>query len=299
MSVGGVEEAAAAAYDLPWDRLRRLRKYAVRDDRATTAKTSAEVLAAVRAARPLVHNIANYVSMDVAANALLAIGASPAMVHAREEVAEFVAISGALVVNIGTLSTPWVEAMILAAEAAGRHGKPWVLDPVGAGATRLRNATVSSLLLHRPSIIRGNASEIMAVAGGAGVAPKGVDSTNTTEEALAFAVSLARHESCTVIATGAVDIITDGRRVVKLANGSPVMAKITALGCALSAVIGAFVAVGTDQFTAGVAAVAVYGIAGEIAAEKATGPGSYRVAFIDALESIGPNDIEVRLKLAN
>ena len=266
--------------------------------RAELAKTTTELLAAMRAARPLVHNIANYVSMDVAANALLAIGASPAMVHAREEAAEFVAISSALVVNIGTLSPPWVEGMVLAAQTARQRGKPWVLDPVGAGATQLRNEAVSALLPHRPSIIRGNASEIMAVAGGAGIAPKGVDSAHTAEQALAFAVSLAKHQSCVVIATGAIDIVTDGERVVKLANGSPVMAKVTALGCALSAVTGAFAAVSADSLTAGLAAVAVYGIAGEMAAEKTTSPGSYRVAFIDALESVGPRDIEARLKLA-
>ena len=261
--------------------------------RADIAGRTATLLVAMRAARPLVHNIANYVSMDIAANALLAIGASPAMVHAREEVAEFVGISAALVVNIGTLSTPWIEAMIIAADAARGQGKPWVLDPVGAGATKLRNEAVKSLLPHRPSIIRGNASEIMAVAGGAGVTPKGVDSANTTQEALAFALSLAEHEHCIVVATGAVDIVTDGRRVVKLANGSPMMAKVTALGCALSAVTGAFAAVAADKFDA---AVAVYGIVGEIAAEQAKGPGSYRVAFLDGLESIGPKEIESRLR---
>ena len=264
--------------------------------RADIAGRTATLLEAMRAARPLVHNIANYVSMDIAANALLAIGASPAMVHAREEVAEFVGISAALVVNIGTLSTPWIEAMIIAAEAAKGQGKPWVLDPVGAGATKLRNEAVKSLLPHRPSIIRGNASEIMAVAGGAGVTPKGVDSANTTQEALAFALSLAEHEDCIVVATGAVDIVTDGRRVVTLGNGSPMMAKVTALGCALSAVTGAFAAVATDKFDAAVAAVAVYGIVGEIAAEQAKGPGSYRVAFLDGLESIGPKEIESRLR---
>jgi hydroxyethylthiazole kinase len=267
--------------------------------RAELTKTTTELLAAMRTARPLVHNIANYVSMDVAANALLAIGASPAMVHAREEVAEFVAISGALVVNIGTLSPAWVEGMILAAQAAREHRKPWVLDPVGAGATRLRNETVKALLPHRPSIIRGNASEIMAVAGGAGIAPKGVDSAHTAEQALAFAVSLAKHQSSIVIATGAIDIVTDGARVVKLANGSPVMAKVTALGCALSAAVGAFAAVGIDDFAASVAAVAVYGVAGEMAADKTTAPGSYRVAFIDALEAVGPKDVEARLKIAD
>ena len=266
--------------------------------RETIAARTAELLDAVRKARPLVHNIANYVSMDVAANALLAIGASPAMVHAREEVAEFVGIAAALVINIGTLSTSWVESMIVAAQAAGKNGKPWVLDPVGAGATRLRTDTVKLLLPQRPSIIRGNASEIMAVAGGAGVAPKGVDTANTTDEALAFAVSLARHEHCTVIATGAVDIVTDGERVVKLANGSPAMTKVTALGCALSAITGAFAAICPDRVEASVAAVAVYGIAGEMAADRTTRPGSYRVAFLDALEAIGAQDIADRLKIA-
>jgi hydroxyethylthiazole kinase len=269
----------------------------VSTSKADIATTTAELLDKMRAARPLVHNIANYVSMDVAANALLAIGASPAMVHAREEVAEFVAISSALVINIGTLSASWVESMAIAAEAARRHGKPWVLDPVGAGATRLRTETVKTLLPYQPSIIRGNASEIMAVAGGAGAAPKGVDSANTTAEALAFAVSLAKHQSCTIIATGAVDIVTDGQRVVKLANGSPMMAKVTALGCALSAVTGAFAAVSADPFEGGIAAVAVYGIAGDMAAEKANGAGSYRVAFLDALEAIAPKDITSRLKI--
>jgi hydroxyethylthiazole kinase len=268
-------------------------------NRTAIAAKTVELLNAMRAARPLVHNIANYVSMDIAANALLAIGASPAMVHAREEVAEFVAIAGALVINIGTLSASWVDSMKLAAEAAGRNAKPWVLDPVGAGATRLRTDTVKALLPHRPSIIRGNASEIMAVAGGAGAAPKGVDSANTTEEALAFAVSLAKHQRCTVIATGAVDIVTDGERVVKLANGSPVMAKVTALGCALSAVTGAFAAICPDPFDASVAAVGVYGIAGELAAAATTRPGSYRVAFLDMLETVGPENVKASLKVTD
>jgi hydroxyethylthiazole kinase len=267
------------------------------NNRTEIAERTASLLEALRAARPLVHNIANYVSMDVAANALLAIGASPAMVHAREEVAEFLGLSGALVINIGTLSTPWIESMVIAAEAAARQHKPWVLDPVGAGPTKLRNETVKSLLPHKPTIIRGNASEIMAVAGGAGVVPKGVDSANTTQEALAFAVSLAEHEGCIVVATGAVDVVTDGRQVVKLANGSPLMAKVTALGCALSAITGAFAAVASDAFEAAVAATAVYGIAGEIAADKAAHPGSYRVAFLDALDAIGTEDIKKRLSL--
>ena len=129
-------------------------------------------LAALRKKRPLVHNIANYVSMDVAANALLAIGASPAMVHASEEVAEFAALSDALVINIGTLSAPWVEAMRLAARAANTKPIPWVLDPVGAGATSFRNRTIAALLEERPAVIRGNASEILAVAGRPAPSPR-------------------------------------------------------------------------------------------------------------------------------
>jgi hydroxyethylthiazole kinase len=163
----------------------------------------------------------------------------------------------------------------------------------------MRTDTVHSLLPHRPAIIRGNASEIMAVAGGAGAAPKGVDSANTTDEALAFAVSLAKHQGCVVVATGAIDVVTDGPRVAKLANGSPLMAKVTALGCALSGVTGAFAATAGDPYEAALAAAAVFGIAGEIAAERAKGPGSFRVAFLDILESIKGNDIESRLKIAD
>ena len=267
--------------------------------RAEVAGLAGSLLSAVRAKRPLVHNITNYVAMDISANALLAIGASPAMVHAREEVVEFVGLSGALVVNIGTLSPAWIEAMQLAADAASQLGKPWVLDPVGVGATSLRNEAVAALLPLRPSIIRGNASEIMAIAGSAGAVPKGVDSANTTLEALEFAVSLARHQACTVVATGAVDIVTDGERVVKLANGSPLMTKVTALGCALSAVTGAFAAVTQDRFEAALAGVAVYGIAGDLAAKQASAPGSFRVAFVDALQNIGDAEINALLALAD
>ena len=262
-----------------------------------------DLLAVVRAEKPLVQAITNFVSMDIAANALLAIGASPAMVHAPEESPEFVTLARALVVNIGTLSAPWVESMEVAATAAHAHGNPWVLDPVGAGATRFRNAAVSRLLRHRPSVIRGNASEIMAVARIAGLTtdgarPKGVDSANTTSEAEACAVALARHCLCTVAATGAVDFVTDGQQELRFANGSPLMARVTAIGCALSGVVGAFAGVEGDAFAATAAALAIYGVAGEIAADRAQGPGSFRVAFLDALDAVGADDIRKRLKLA-
>lgn len=257
-------------------------------------------LAHLRQARPLVQNITNFVSMDIAANALLAIGASPAMVHAVEELDDFGAFIGALVVNIGTLSSDWVAAMLAAARGAGARGTPWVLDPVGVGATTFRTQTTLRLLDHRPAVLRGNASEILAVAGALGLEAatargKGVDSGNTAEEAEAVATALAARLGCVVVATGAVDVVADGRRVVRLANGSPLMARVTAIGCALSSITGAFCAV-AEPFEAAVAAAAVVGVAGELAAEDAALPGSFRVAFIDRLASIEAGDLAARLK---
>jgi len=268
---------------------------------ADLAGDAVSLLARLRVERPLVQALTNYVSMDVAANALLAIGASPAMAHAPEESAEFAAFAGAMVINIGTLSKSFVVAMETAAEAAHRLKRPWTLDPVGAGATGFRDRTVASLLRRRPTIIRGNASEILAVARIAGLhedsaAPKGVDSAHETAAARASAIGLARHQQCVVAATGAVDIVTDGERIVELANGSPLMARVTALGCSLSGIVAAFSALTPDAFLATSAAVAIYGIAGEMAAEKASRPGSFRVAFLDALDSVGEADITDRLR---
>ncbi|MBB4198031.1 hydroxyethylthiazole kinase [Rhodoblastus sphagnicola] len=255
----------------------------------------------LRRARPLVQVITNYVSMDLAANALLAIGAAPAMIHAPEEAAEFAAIADALVVNIGTISKTFFEGMLGAAEAARAAGKPWVLDPVGAGATRYRNAAIEALLALKPSIIRGNASEIMAVARIAGLnadqaAPKGVDSQHEAGAAKGAALALAQNLSCVVAVTGAVDLVTDGTRVTRIANGSELMTRVTACGCALSAVVGAFAAVTPDRFAAAVAALEAYAIAGDIAAEASAGPGSFRVAFIDRLASLQGAEILERSK---
>jgi hydroxyethylthiazole kinase len=253
-------------------------------DRDALAAEAARLLLVLRARRPLVQAVTNFVSMDVAANALLAIGAAPAMVHAPEEAEDFGAIANALVVNIGTLSQDWLVGMETAAEVAGRLGRPWVLDPVGVGATRYRNA-----------------SEIMAAARVAGLhgdtaAPKGVDSAHAVEAARHPAMALARHQKCVVAATGAVDLVTDGERVVELANGSPLMAKVTALGCALSGIVAAFAALTPDALLASVAAIGVYGVAGEMAGEAASRPGSFRVAFLDALDAIVEADIAKRLK---
>lgn len=257
----------------------------------------------LRHKRPLVQNVTNYVAMDLSANALLAIGASPAMVHAPEEAGDFAALSDALVVNIGTLSETFVAGMREAARVARERAIPWVLDPVGAGATKYRNETIAELLALNPAVIRGNASEIIAVARIAGLhdaaaAGKGVDSLHGTEAALAPALALARGQKCVVAATGAVDLVTDGARVARIANGAPVMAQVTASGCALSGIVGAFAAVSPDFFGATVAALGVYGVAGEIAAAGCAGPGSFRVALLDQLAAVDAEALRARLKLS-
>ena len=270
--------------------------------RAALADQIAGSLAALRSARPLVQNITNYVSMDIVANALLAAGASPAMVHAREEIDDFGSLIGALAINIGTLSADWVASMLAAAAGARDRGTPWVLDPVGAGATRFRTETSLRLLELGPAVVRGNASEILALAAALGLDAaaargKGVDSGNTADEAAAVALELACRLGCTVAATGAIDVVTDGARVVRFGNGSPLMAQVTAIGCSLSALVAAYCAV-TDPFAATCAAVAHVGISGELAATAASHPGSFRVAFIDRLSALDRSDVTERLVLS-
>lgn len=255
------------------------------------------VLARIRAQTPLVQNITNFVVMNPTANALLAVGASPAMVHAAPEVEEFVGIAAALVINIGTLSPPWVEAMRLAARRADRLGKPWVLDPVGAGATAYRTATAQELLRHRPTVLRGNAGEILALAGTAG-ASKGVDSLAGSDAALDAAHTLAREHGVTVLVTGAVDHVTDGSRHVACANGDARMTRVTGLGCTLSAILGACVAVEPDAVQAASSAAVILGVAGEIAASRSRGPGSLQVELLDVLAELDGATLADRARLA-
>jgi hydroxyethylthiazole kinase len=256
----------------------------------TTAETIdtarvAELLALVRDRRPLVHNITNYVAMTLSANVLLAVGASPAMVHAQEEVEAFVDISASLVVNIGTLSSGWVEAMRLAVKRAVLVGKPWVLDPVGCGATPYRTAVAAELALLGPAIIRGNASEILSLAGAAGAGGKGVDSTASSEAAIGAAAALAKRTGAVVAVTGAVDYAIDGARLVAVDSGDPLMTLSTGFGCALSAITGAFAAVAPPLDAAG-AALAVYGAAGKHAVRNCRGPGHLPAEICDALHAI-------------
>lgn len=254
------------------------------------------LVATVRERAPLVHNITNFVVMNNTANVLLALGASPAMVHSLDEVEDFVAMSQALVVNIGTLDSQQIAACKLAAMRAGTAGIPWILDPVGAGATPYRLAAARALTRLGPSVIRGNGSEILTLAQHAGQG-RGVDSTQGSETALGAARLLAIDTGSVVAVTGVVDYVTDGARVVAIENGHPLMTRVTGLGCSATAVIGALLAVTPDAFTATTAALAVFGVAGELAAAQARGPGSLQVALLDVLYELTHSDFAQRLKL--
>jgi hydroxyethylthiazole kinase len=252
----------------------------------------------MRQASPLVQCITNYVAMNIAANVLLAAGASPAMVHAEREAGEFAAIAGALTVNIGTLSPDWVAGMLAAVEGAERAGKPWVLDPVAHFATGYRRDTVAGLLALRPTIIRGNASEIIALAGGTS-AGQGVDSGDTVASAEASALALARKTGATVAVTGAVDFVTDGEQAIRIEGGSPLMPRITALGCSLTCLVGAFAAIRpADPFAASVAALSVFAVAGERAGRASDGPGSFGWKFLDALAALDPATLDREARLS-
>lgn len=256
-----------------------------------------EDLRRLREKAPLVHNITNYVVMDTTANALLAIGASPVMAHAAEEVAEMAAIAGALVLNIGTLSPAWVEAMLLAGNAARKHGKPIVLDPVGAGATSYRTATAVKLLDHlRPDVVRGNASEIRALLYRE-QGTKGVDSTHGAEQALDAARAVAERYGSVVVVSGPVDLVLSGGRVSRVHNGHPLMPRVTGLGCTATALIGAFAAINPSPGDAALHAMAVMGITGEIAAERAAGPATFLISFLDGLYALGEAGIRARLRV--
>ncbi len=251
----------------------------------------------IREQSPLVHNITNYVVMNSTANALLALGASPVMAHAEEEVADMVKLAKALVINIGTLSEKWIFSMHKAALQAKDAGVPIVLDPVGAGATPYRTETVRQLIATvNPTIIRGNASEIMAIVE-AEAKTKGVDSLASSESAVDTARQLYETHRCGVCISGETDYIVEGDQVVRVKNGDPLMPRVTGLGCTASALCGAFIAVNSSPLAAAAHAMAVMGIAGELAAEQANGPGSLQMHFLDALCNLTETDITERVKL--
>lgn len=257
----------------------------------------------VRAQTPLVHSVTNFVVTQFNANVLLATGASPVMAHAIEEVADMASIASAVVVNIGTLDSHWVPSMRLALETAHRLGKPSVLDPVGAGATRYRNEVLAMLVRERPVLIRGNASEIMSLAGAAG-ATKGVDSTASTDAALDSARALCRDLGAVVCVSGAEDhVIAPDGRWVSLANGHPWMTRVTGVGCSATALIGAFAGVQPDPWRACVSAMAFWGVVGERAAQAVQahggGFGSYAEALLDWTGVLNESDFVSTLRMVH
>jgi len=261
------------------------------------AKGIYQAIEEIRAKAPVVHNITNYVAMNNSANALLAIGASPVMAHAEEEMEEMVGISSALVINIGTLSDVWVSAMYEAAHQARIKGIPIVLDPVGAGATSYRTQTAKELIgSEPPAIIRGNASEILALFDEK-TKTKGVDSAASSHDALATAKKISADNNCVVCISGETDYVVQKDKVIKIHNGHHLMTRVTGLGCTASALCGAFAAVEKDAQVAVVQAMAIMGIAGEMAAQKAAGPGSLQMHFLDILYRLSQDDISQRLKI--
>jgi hydroxyethylthiazole kinase len=250
----------------------------------------------LRRANPLVVNVTNNVVTNTTANALLALGASPAMSHNAADVAELAALAQAVVVNPGTPAAPYIEAMHTAGRAANQVGAPVVLDPVAVFATATRRRIIESLLEDvRVAVIRGNASEIMTLAGEQ-AAGKGADSSHGADQAEEAARALARSLGCVVCVSGEVDLITDGERRVTVANGDAMMPKVTGLGCTASALVGAFVGVNEDRFEGCAHAMAVMGVAGELAAAKAAGPGTLQVYFYDALYNLAQADLESLLR---
>ena len=264
-------------------------------------KKMGAALEAVRAAVPLVHNITNYVTVNDCANALLAIGGSPIMADDLGEAADITAISKALVLNIGTLNARTVEAMLASGRRANELGIPVVLDPVGAGASALRNETVRRLLREvRFFAVRGNLSELSFLAG-LQVHTKGVDvaERDAGNDAVAVARQVAQDYSCTAAVTGVVDTISDGRRVVRIKNGSMLLGKVTGTGCMSSAMLGAFAAVEQDGVVAAAAAVLSMALAGELAEEIAgdVGLGSFHMVVLDGLSKMSAQMFEERARI--
>ena len=264
----------------------------------------AELNAQVRSQKPLIHHLTNYVTVNDCANIVLAIGASPIMADDIAEASDITRISSALVLNIGTLNTRTVSSMLASGKAANESGIPVVLDPVGAGASQLRNETTQMLIGQvKLAVLRGNLSEIRFISGLASNT-KGVDAAEEDmqdglQNSVQMAKELAQKLQCTVAITGAVDIVTDGVRVALIHNGHKKLSDITGTGCMCSSLVGSYCGVGSDAFTAAAAGIVSMGIAGEIAYEKAAqmGNGSYHMAILDAISLLNGEVLRKRGKI--
>jgi len=253
----------------------------------------------LRETKPLIHQITNYVVMNETANATLALGALPVMAHAREEVEEMAAIAGALVLNIGTLSPHWVEAMLIAGRVANERGIPVVLDPVGAGATTYRTETAKRILDElEVTVLRGNAGEVATLVG-VDAEVRGVESIASGGDPAELARQAGRQLGLVASVTGPVDHVSDGETVVAIANGHPMMAAITGTGCISSAITGCFLAGNREApLAAAVEALVAFGVAGEDAASGAKGPGSFHVALYDELAALDPITLDARAHIS-
>lgn len=253
------------------------------------------LLTKVQRSKPLIHNITNVVVTNFTANGLYALGASPVMAYAPEEVADMAKIAGALVLNIGTLSTAQVEAMIIAGLSANEHGVPVLLDPVGAGATQFRTESALRILREvKVSLVRGNAAEIANLIGEARVI-KGVDAGDEADnESVQLGLRAARKLNAVVAITGKEDVITDGSLCRVIGGGDALLTQVTGAGCLLTSVLGAFAAVEKDLLLAGTAGLAFYGAAASRAAERTSGigPGSFQIAFLDELAKLHPHSLK-------
>ena len=264
------------------------------------ASEAATLLEELRAAPPLTHCITNAVVTGFTANVLLAVGAAPAMVDIVGESEMFASVASGVLINLGTPTPEQRAASRDAVAGAAAAGTPWVLDPVAIGVLPVRTALAQELAAQRPTTIRGNASEILALAG-AGAGGRGVDATDATDAAVDAAFALAQRHGSVVAVSGPVDLITDGERIIRIANGDEMLTRVTGGGCALGAVMAAFLgtarATGTDAVTAVAAASLVYTIAAERAASVSAGPGSFAVALLDALAAIRPGDLAAAARI--
>ncbi|MGD8190433.1 hydroxyethylthiazole kinase [Brevibacillus ginsengisoli] len=256
-------------------------------------QTIINLLEKVRDVNPLVHNITNVVVTNFTANGLLALGASPVMANAVQEVSDMARIAGALVLNIGTLNEAQIEAMLIAGRAANEQGVPVIFDPVGAGATAYRTETAQTITREvNVTVLRGNAAEVANVIGEKW-AIKGVDAGEGSGDVVSLAHRAAKQLRSIVVITGKNDVITDGERTFLVHNGHPILTKVTGTGCLLTAVIGAFAAVGSDKLEAAVAALVSYGVAAQIAwyNQGEQGPGSFQIEFLNQLAKVSADEV--------
>lgn len=273
----------------------------LRPESASTLVTSAAaLLSALREAPPLTQCITNSVVTGFTANVLLALGAAPAMVDIVEEAGPFAGVASGVLINLGTPTPEQRAASLEAVVGAVGSGTPWVLDPVAIGMLPVRTALAHDLVTSRPTAIRGNASEILALAG-LSAGGRGVDATDATDDAAQAAFALAESHGSVVAVSGPVDLITDGRRVVRIANGDELLTRVTGGGCALGAVMAAFLGAarssGLDPLTAVASASLVYTIAAERAAARTRGPGSFAVALLDELAAVQPHDLAAAARI--